>query len=209
MCDANLRFICFAVVAPGQTGDARAFTNCFHQLRNWLENLPEEFFLVGDNAYPLSEKMLVPFQGATKHVRFNRFYNFHLSQLQIRIKMAFGQLTTQWRIFQRNLENDLNKVSLICNTAAKLHNFVIDNDNIWFSKEGNSTDNFGGDPINNRDRWNKGCFNTLPTLPESGIVEKHNCRNVILDEIVTMQLERPIENLICNEELDAPEICKN
>ena len=100
------------------------------------------------------------------------------------------------------------KVSLICNPAAKLHNFVIDHNNIQFSKEGNSTDDFGVDPINNRNRWNKGCFNTLPTLPESGIVEKDNRRNMMIDEIVKMQLEQPIKNLICNEELDAPEICE-
>ena len=98
------------------------------------------------------------------------------------------------------------KVSLICNAAAKLHNFVIDNDNIWFSKEGDITDDFGVDPINDNNRWNKGYLNTLPTLPESGIIEKEDRRNKIVDEIVTMQLERPIENLICNEELDAPEI---
>ena len=98
------------------------------------------------------------------------------------------------------------KVSLICNAAAKLHNFVIDNDNIRFSKEGDSTDDFGVDPINDNNRWNKGHLNTLPTLPESGIIEKEDRRNKIVDEIVTMQLERPIENLIRNEELDAPEI---
>ena len=123
--------------------------------------------------------------------------------------MAFGRLTTQWRIFRRNLENDVIKVSLICNAAAKLHNFVIENDNIRFSKEGDSTDDFGVDPINDRDRWNKGYLNTLPTIPESGIVEKDDRRNKILDEIVTMQLERPIKNLIRNEELDAPEVYKN
>ena len=44
--------------------------------------------------------------------------------------MVFGRLTTKWRIFQRNLDLSLEKNSLICEIAAKLHNYFIDNDNI-------------------------------------------------------------------------------
>ena len=92
---------------------------------------------------------------------------------------------------------------------AKLYNFAIENNNVQFLKEGDSTDDFGVDPMHNHNRWNKGCLNTLPTLSESGIVEKDDHSNMILDKIMTMQLEQPIKNLNCNEELDAPEICKN
>ena len=61
--------------------------------------MPDDFFLVGDNAYPLSDKLLIPFSGATKHRTYCRTYNFYLSQLRIRIEMAFGRLSTKWRIF--------------------------------------------------------------------------------------------------------------
>ena len=42
--------------------------------------------------------------------------------------MAFGRLTTKWRIFRRNLEYSMEMNSLICMVATKLHNFIIDDD---------------------------------------------------------------------------------
>ena len=46
--------------------------------------------------------------------------------MRIRIEMAFGRLTTKWRIFRRDLEFSMATCSLICRCTAKLHNFVID-----------------------------------------------------------------------------------
>ena len=129
ICDAKLRFIYFCVAAPGKTNDSRAFIRC-EFLQHWLQNLPEQYFLVGDNAYQLDKTMLVPISGRQKDQETNRTYNFYLSQLRIRIEMAFGRMTSKWRIFRRNLDCTLDKTSRICQVAAILHNFVIDNDGL-------------------------------------------------------------------------------
>ena len=46
--------------------------------------------------------------------------------------MAVGRLTTKWRIFRRNLDFSLENNAKICQVAARLHNFVIDNNNLKF-----------------------------------------------------------------------------
>ena len=51
--------------------------------------------------------------------------NFYLSQLRIRIEMAFGHLTTKWRIFRRDFEYSTDKNSQIVRVGMKLHNYVI------------------------------------------------------------------------------------
>ena len=47
----------------------------------------------------LSNRMLIPFSVTSRRDDVNMVYNFYLSKLRIRIKMAFGQLTTKWKIF--------------------------------------------------------------------------------------------------------------
>jgi hypothetical protein len=87
ICDAHLRFLYFTVVAPGKFNDARAFRRCT-KLNDWLNCLPTGVFVGGDNAYTLSDTMLVPFSGSQKREPHKRTYNFHLSQLRIRVEMS-------------------------------------------------------------------------------------------------------------------------
>ena len=52
-------------------------------------------------------------------------YNFFLSQLRIRIEMAFGMLTSKFQILKKPLQvkiRNAGKVFLVC---ARLHNFII------------------------------------------------------------------------------------
>ena len=86
-------FLYFAVAAPGKVNDARAFGRCNGLLR-WLEALPDLYHILGDGAYPLSSKALIPFSGAEANEDYKRTYNYYLSQLriQIQIEMVFGRL---------------------------------------------------------------------------------------------------------------------
>ena len=92
ICDANLRFLYFGVCAPGGCNDSRALRKCT-KLCKWIDTLPEDYYIIGDNAYALSNRLLIPFRGKKKRQRYERTYNFYLSQLRIRIEMAFGRLT--------------------------------------------------------------------------------------------------------------------
>ena len=78
--DAKLLFLHSGTIRPGQMNDARAFQNCA-KLSKWLNDLPKEHFLIGNDAHPLSQRMLIPSSGALKHFAFNRSCNFCLCQL--------------------------------------------------------------------------------------------------------------------------------
>jgi len=88
VCDANLRFIYFGVISLGRTNDARSFNRALG-LRIWLDNLPTGYFLVADNAYQLSDKMLIPFSGSQKERPYNRTYNFYRRQQRLFMSLPF------------------------------------------------------------------------------------------------------------------------
>ena len=97
-----------------------------HNAAMWLGGFPEECFLIDNDAHPLSQRMLIPFSGASKHITFNRSCDFCLSQLQICVKMAFSLLTTKWRTSRRNLDaRDPGHVTLLHRAVAKPHNCVL------------------------------------------------------------------------------------
>ena len=120
------KFLYFAVAAPGSFPDAKALA--LTQLQQWIDSLPHGFYVLADNAYIISEHVLIPFSGSQRNVPQNSCYNYFLSQLRIRIEQAFGQYSVKWRIIRKPLETSLATSSLILTTCARLHNFIIDND---------------------------------------------------------------------------------
>ena len=107
-----------------KTNDIRAFGWC-NGLHKWLDALPDEYHISADNAYPLSRRILIPFSAAAASDRWNRVYNFYLSQLRIRIEMSFGLLTTKWRRLRMTLNCTTEKNARIVRVCAKLHNYCI------------------------------------------------------------------------------------
>ena len=83
---------------------------------------------VGDAAYSLHENLLVPFIGAHKLNPDKDAFNFHLSQLRIRIEMAFGRLVNKFRILKREIDGLIHNRADIIMACARLHNFIIDMD---------------------------------------------------------------------------------
>jgi hypothetical protein len=96
--DHQLRFRYVCVAAPGKTNDGRAFLVECSRLRQWLNLLDDKYFICADNAYAISNKLLVPFKGPQAEALYRSSYNFYLSQLRIRVEMAFGRMTTKFRV---------------------------------------------------------------------------------------------------------------
>lgn len=138
MCDSDLRFLFFGVVAPGSTNDNIAF---FHAkgLAEFINSLPPGLYVVGDAAYTVTEKLLTPFVGAQKSDKSKDAFNFYLSQLRIRIEMAFGLLTNKFRILKKPLEKSTSTNSKILLTCAMLHNYIINHKLGKFSNECNNS----------------------------------------------------------------------
>ena len=150
VCDAQLHFIYVAVSGPGKQPFAVTISNDFvshnvlhiHMelslgktpditayrnitLPQLVEKLPAGFYITGDPAYIPTEHMLTPYSGSQRNDEANDIFNFYLSQLRIRIEMAFGLLTTKWRIFRRPLEGTLENQAKIIETCARLHNLLV------------------------------------------------------------------------------------
>ncbi len=63
MCDPNLIFLFLGIATAGKVNNVRAFNKC-NQLLKWLEALPLEYYIAGDNAHTLSQKVLISISGA-------------------------------------------------------------------------------------------------------------------------------------------------
>ena len=120
----NLEFLYFCVAAPGKTNDSPAFKRC-QGLIDWLNDLPPEYFISADNAYILSRKVLIPHDKVHLTGEAQRVYNYYLSQLRIRVEMAFGLLTTKFRLLRHGLNFYNKKNSLVIQACSRLHNFCI------------------------------------------------------------------------------------
>ena len=121
-CDSFCRFVFVALAAPGRTSDVVALRKT--PLCGLIESLPLGRYVIGDNAYVCTEHLLTPFAGEQRRNPQNDTYNYHLSQLRIRIEMTFGRFMLRWRLFRQPLQVKLKNVGKVFLTAARLHNFV-------------------------------------------------------------------------------------
>jgi len=112
--------------------------------------------------------------------------------------MAFGLLTTKWRILKSSLKNSFETNSHVIQACALLHNFVINQD--W-------EDTF--DEIDNDDKLDIACqieplessplgWGYLPTVwPLEAIPGTSRIRDVILGHIAESGYCRPDHNIEC------------
>jgi len=124
-CDAACWFTSISVLCPGGTGDSKAFAATFVQ--QYVSLLPRGFYMAADNAYTLSDTLLIPYCGVDKLDPSKDVFNFYLSQLHIWIEQAFGLLVSKWKIFKKPLEVKLFLVGHIVQACARLHNYCINN----------------------------------------------------------------------------------
>ena len=210
MCDAHLRFLYFGVVAPGSTNDNIAYMKA-SDLREEIEKLEIGEFVVGDAAYTVTEHLLIPFTGSQRDVEEQDAFNFYLSQLRIRIEMAFGLLVKKFSILQTILKHRIGTVSRIIMCCAQLHNFVINNDgsDIEDNMGDGTIDVNNLQPLNgerlNAQRYSPGGNMVYqPTMIENGfneIVGTSNTRDEFVQFLKNNGFKRPAYNLLRNSRL--------
>lgn len=91
-----------------------------------INSLPLGRYIVGDNAYVCSEHLLTPFSGNERFEARKDSYNFYISQLRIRIEMAFGMMTNKFQILKRPITIGVPSIGKFLLTIGKLHNYCID-----------------------------------------------------------------------------------
>ena len=138
--------------------------------------------------------------GPSKKRRYNRTYNFYLSQIQIQVKISFGWLSTKWQIFRRNLDYSLGKNSTIIMVGAKLHNFVIERDNLQFNTASN-LEEFGVKALVDGPDNNNGFLPS--TLNQEEVNNDIDCfcqHHIVLGEIRARDMRRPLYNILQNHD---------
>ena len=83
---------------------------------------------LGDAAFDVSERLLIPFTGSQRADPNKDAFNFYLSQLRIRVEMAFGRMVNKFRILDGKIQGPLSRVVSILTACARLHNFIIQED---------------------------------------------------------------------------------
>ena len=95
---------------------------------------------------------------------------------------------------------------MICVVAANHHNFIIDNDNLHFQASDDPEDYCVDSFLDGGKLYNRGY---LPTLLYQEREEVSSDRqHQLLNEIKSRAMERPIHNLIRNQELDKISVYK-
>ncbi|KAI2507521.1 nuclease [Fragilaria crotonensis] len=189
VCDIKCRFQFFGVVAPGKCGDQVAFERT--PLFQYVKHLPDGYYIIGDAAYSVGEKMLTPFTGGHRNDPTKDAYNFFLSQMRIRIEMSFGLLTNKWRILQTPMQTSLQFSSEIVMACGRLHNYCIDEDG---EHKGNTETILAGIEPNRRAPFGWGYTPTIRkyrSIPGTSIM-----RDMLLRKVTQQGMRRPPGNLV-------------
>ena len=195
MCDSWLRFTFFSIAAPGKVPDQVALERTyFHQI---LDAIPNFHYILGDAAYTLTNKVLTPFTGSQRNVPEHDSFNFHLSQLRIRIEMAFGRLVGKWRILRAPLQQGSLKRNIqIIMACARLHNYVINQDvDLAIDPFSLTSDYHDISPLQTEGGLlsHLGYFPTVE--PFNNVAGTSEMRSVIVDYIKEKNISRPQSNI--------------
>eukprot|EP00918_Siedleckia_nematoides_P047149 GHVU01103302.1.p1 GENE.GHVU01103302.1~~GHVU01103302.1.p1 ORF type:complete len:437 (+),score=23.73 GHVU01103302.1:149-1459(+) len=180
VCDHLCRITHLTVARPGGASDVTSFRGS--ELRNLTDALPDGRFVVADNGFVCTETVITPFSGTDARPWEHESFNYHLSQLRIRIEQAFGFMTTKWSILQKPLKIRLVNVGMLMLTISRLHNYVITHRNRRPHDHDIQPLFYGGQ------RYNTGY---LPTYGRTGRVGTTEMRQAMVTYIEENALARP------------------
>jgi hypothetical protein len=97
--------------------------------------LPLGYFIVGDIAYATTEYLVPVFGSADQNIVDNDNCNFYISQVPIRVEMAFGMLVNKFGLLCSPLRISVHHIGPLLQCIAKLHNFMLDENNTSYDRQ--------------------------------------------------------------------------
>jgi hypothetical protein len=91
------------------------------------------YFIVGDNAYTPAEYLVPIFGGTDRNNVDNDNRNFYMSQVRIRVEMAFGMMVNKFGILRSPLRISVHHIGPLLQCVAKLHNYMLEENNSYES----------------------------------------------------------------------------
>jgi len=169
-------------LSPGSTNDIVAYRRS--GLPDKVEALPLMRYVVGDNAYTPTEHVLVPFSGSEKDDPAKDAYNYHLSQVRIRIEMCFGRFVSKWRILKNPLCVKLRNATRIIYACTRLHNYCINEGDTVLDINPDNPIDLPAEYYQQRGR---------------GLQGQSQMREIVLEKVNSRGLSRPLHNVIRNK----------
>lgn len=136
----DYKFLFINVGAYGSEGDGSVFskTEFGESILNNTIELPEDveignskipFVFVGDDAFPLSKRIMKPFSTprGRPFTDSEKIFNYRLSRARRCVENAFGILTSKFLCLQRTLSCGPERAQNIVSACCLLHNFFLKN----------------------------------------------------------------------------------
>lgn len=120
-CDAERRFLFYDISMASTTHDSLAFASSAIGRRLLNGELPQPFFINGDNAFVPSNSMMTPSNESALDD-----YDFQQSSNRMAIECAFGILARRFGILWRPLRVKFANRAPLVGALMRLHNFCID-----------------------------------------------------------------------------------
>lgn len=137
LCDADCRFTFIDVGSPGSDGDANVFSRSTFGSEiltggnslnfppdAMLQNEETPYFLVGDDAFPLTSRIMKPYSG-NNLTNEQKMFNYRLSRARRTIENAFGILVKRWACLQTDFLCHVDKAKFVASACCALHNFLL------------------------------------------------------------------------------------
>ena len=128
-CDANRKVTWLSILSPGVVPDLLTYLKGSMNRSIEQGKLPSAYHFIGDNTYPGSDQLLVPYNRCDLRNdvdgRMDN-YNYYMSQLRINIECCFGMLVNKFPILQTALlTTKLRNAVDVFHVCCILHNLCI------------------------------------------------------------------------------------
>lgn len=124
--DSNYCFIYLEVGSAGRESDGGIFSRS--ALKREIEantlNMPPNYVIVGDDAFPLKTYLLKPYSRATQLSYEKKIFNYRLSRARRIVENAFGILVSKFRVFEKPISLSPEKVDKLVLSCCALHNWL-------------------------------------------------------------------------------------
>lgn len=125
VCDSNLLITDVHTGWPGSVHDARVFRSSpIYRLLTSI-NIPPEYHLIGDSAYPLHTFVLVPYRDNGHLTNVQLKYNKIHSSTRVAVERAIGLLKCKWRRLKFLHMSVVEEMPTTITACCVLHNFVL------------------------------------------------------------------------------------
>lgn len=137
MVDSQYNFIYVNVGCQGRISDGGVFKGCelYRRMESKNLNIPEPtplstgrsptpYFLVADEAFPLSENIMKVYPGLHGKGTRERIFNYRLCRARRVVENAFGIISSVFRVLRKPMLLEADNASSIVVAITHLHNFL-------------------------------------------------------------------------------------